>query len=232
VAYTPNNDAIFIAAFSGAVSGMTLTGVPKSITPSDYDKVNAVAGAWAQAFDTAWGANPSTTLDDELAQSMCAVEWTGRAPATSSLNPSFYTPTAAAIIAEMKSAENYFTAQGISPNPPTPPLTPGNLNEIQFAVGLATVSSATSLPPGAVINFVSIVVVLGYSVGATISVGRAGAPTLLMAPGDSDVQVIDEYEALQTTQFGGASLPILATVAGGPAVGAALVTVKYSLPNS
>ena len=227
--YVVNNDAIFIAAYSGALAGMNVNGAPRPSVAASYDPFAAIAGAFAQAFDTAWGAAANTQLDADLATSMSQQYWSERQAL--STDPAKYGAIAAQIIAEITSAENYFTAQGISPNPPSPPLTPGNLNEIQFVLGLATRSSATNVPANAIVNFCSLVVILGYSGGTTIAVGRAGSASLLMATADNVATVANEYQTPQTTAWGGAALPILATVAGGPAAGAALVTVKYSIPS-
>lgn len=236
MSYVPNNDAIFVASYSGAMSGMGVNkGVPLDKNSVDYAVLAAIAGAWAQSFDTSWGANPNSTLDADMAQSLSEEAWGSRTPSPQSialyLQPLNWKPQTDALVAQIAAAEAYFTAQGISPTPPVPPTTPGNLDLICFALALATANSATSIPAGALVVGVSLLVTTPYSGGATIAIGRAGSTSLLMGTGDNTPQFAGEYQAPQTTAWGGASTPIVATVGGGPALGAALVTVQFGIPN-
>jgi hypothetical protein len=103
---------------------------------------------------------------------------------------------------------------------------------IDFALALATASSVTSIPANAIILRSEIKITTAYSAGATIAVGQTGTTGLLQSTGDNYPQVINEYDAPQRTGWGSSSLPVLATVAGSPTVGAASVTVQYTMPNS
>lgn len=74
MAYTPQNLQIFTAAFCGALAGMGLS--DRQITsqsPATYAGLASVAGAFAQAVDTAWtSARATTLLDVEAIQSESA----------------------------------------------------------------------------------------------------------------------------------------------------------------
>src|SRR5277367_803844 len=103
---------------------------------------------------------------------------------------------------------------------------------IDFALGLATASSVTQIPANAIVLRSEVKVTSAYSAGAAIAVGQTGTTGLLQATGDNVPQTIDEYIADQRTDWGATPLAVLATVTGAPSVGAAKVTVMYSLPNS
>ncbi len=103
---------------------------------------------------------------------------------------------------------------------------------IDFALGLATASSVTQIPANAVVLRSEVKVTTAYSAGALIAIGQTGTTGLLQATGDSVPQTIDEYVADQRTSWGGSALAVLATITGSPSVGAATVTVMYTLPNS
>lgn len=131
--YVPNNLFIFVAAYAGAISGMAVA--EKVLTdedPADYDAIAAVAGAFAQSFDTEWGMRPTTELDISIVEEECEGTWEGRYPKTTDPItgiPSTYTAQCKALIALVTSCEAYFTGQGIVPpvpgGPPGPPGPPG-----------------------------------------------------------------------------------------------------------
>jgi hypothetical protein len=119
MAYTPKNIQIFTAAFAGALAGMGLS--DRIISDSNaltYAGLATVAGAFAQAIDTAWTvARSATLLDVEAIQSESAAYWQDRSPnndATTS-NPATYAAAALAILATITASETYFAAQGIIP---------------------------------------------------------------------------------------------------------------------
>lgn len=124
MAYTPQNLQIFTAAFCGALAGMGLS--DRQITsqsPATYAGLASVAGAFAQAVDTAWtSARATTLLDVEAVQSESAAYWQERSPIPDSTNTSAATHAsgALAMIATITAGEAYFSAQGI-----TPPAIPG-----------------------------------------------------------------------------------------------------------
>lgn len=125
MSYTVLNQAIFTAAFAGAIAGMgSSERVPTdtSITSTSQTNMASIAGAYAQSVDTAWGNFPSTQLDVAGIQEASAATWEGRTPAPVApfFTPSTYTGLASALIAQVKAGDAYMVAQGIpsvfSPN--------------------------------------------------------------------------------------------------------------------
>jgi hypothetical protein len=96
----------------------------------------------------------------------------------------------------------------------------------------ASTSSTTNIPANAVVTRAAINVEVAYSDETTITVGRAGSLSLLMGTADSQPDAINLYDAPQTTQWGGSSLPVVITIAGAPGVGSSHVLVEYSVPGS
>lgn len=99
---------------------------------------------------------------------------------------------------------------------------------IQFAVGTATATSATQIPAGAVVIDIVVDVGTAYTAGATLAI-TCGATSLLPAAA-INAQVATEYISLVPTTVA-ATAVVTCTVAGGPVVGAAVVTVVYGVPN-
>ncbi len=118
MSYTPLNQAIFEAAFAGALAGMGVSGrVITSASASSYTGLATVAGAFAQAVDTSWGANASNLVEEKSMALACEAEWENRAPLASATNilAATYSTVAAAIVACVQSDIVYFAAQGITP---------------------------------------------------------------------------------------------------------------------
>ncbi len=121
MSYVPQNISVFVAAFSGALSGMGISGkVPSDPVPSSYDTLSLVASAYAQAFDLTWTASPvPTTFDIEMIQSVSEAAWQERAPqaiiSATSQAVATYIPVSRALIASIRSGENYLAGQGITP---------------------------------------------------------------------------------------------------------------------
>lgn len=104
---------------------------------------------------------------------------------------------------------------------------------IEFAIGTgAAQTSTTSIPANATVLRCELTVATPFSAGTTISIGRTAATTLLMATTDNVATVAGEYDAPQRTAWGVSALPVLATVAGSPSVGAGTCTVVYTIPNT
>jgi len=56
MSYTPNNTNLYIAAYSGAIAGMGVSGrIPTNTNTSIYNSLAITAGTWAESFDTEWG---------------------------------------------------------------------------------------------------------------------------------------------------------------------------------
>ena len=120
MAYVPNNQAIFIAAYAGALAGMGVSDrVPTDNNPSDYSGLAEVAGAFAQCFDQLYP-GPVNTLSVLTVEEICETAWQERSPNAQApfLTPATYTPLCNALIAILQAGLAYFTAQGVSPNVP------------------------------------------------------------------------------------------------------------------
>ncbi len=127
MAYVPFNLSVYVAAYAGAIAGMGASDrVPSSTVVSSYAGLSATAGAYAQAFDTAWGTVRANTLDLASIQEMTAGAWEGRAPVPNAQNfsPTIHVPLVVALIAAIKSSQAYVAHQGIVPS--APPV-PGNV---------------------------------------------------------------------------------------------------------
>jgi hypothetical protein len=122
MSYTPNNEYVYLQAFSGAVAG--LLGQSTSLTTGrgTYTKTISIAGAWAQAVDTQWGdsTNPDQFENAEiLAFSTDLFAAYDPQPRSVSANPATYTATVAGMFQVLSDAETYLADQGISPQPIT-----------------------------------------------------------------------------------------------------------------
>ncbi len=111
---------------------------------------------------------------------------------------------------------------------------------IRFPItNAASQSSSTSIPAGSVVvramidmQSTDLTTPVAFSGGATVAIGQTGTSSLLIADGDFDVTVSGNvYDALDPVAWGGSALPVLVTVAGSPAAGAATVVVEY-LPST
>jgi len=113
---------MFIAAFAGALAGMGASDrVPTDPDPADYNGLTEVAGAFAQSFDTEWGALPADSLTISTAQELCEVAWQNRSPINVAPfnNPANYTGLSRALKAMIRQGGTYMTSIGVIP--PGPP---------------------------------------------------------------------------------------------------------------
>lgn len=121
--YSPINVDAYTNAYSGAIAGMAVSGWLVDPASGNYTQVVAIAGAFAEAFDTVW--NDATTLNwlqIQAIQSVCQEQFAGHAPGSldnaqfaSALN--WGTP-AAACAALVLQGDAYVASQGITPNTP------------------------------------------------------------------------------------------------------------------
>ena len=105
---------------------------------------------------------------------------------------------------------------------------------IKFALpaGPGTTPSVTAIPATATVLQCSVDVTTPYAPGTTLTVGKTGGgASVLQGTGDNFMTVADLYDAEQITGWGAGAATVSAVVAGAGAVGAASVTVVYSLPN-
>lgn len=101
--------------------------------------------------------------------------------------------------------------------------------EIRIPIGTAAAtSSATSIPIGAIVTDAQFKVTTPYSVGATISLGQAGAVTEFMTTGDINPQgaANDLFDVVQDT-VAASTNPLLVTIGGAPGAGAGVAIITY-----
>lgn len=117
--YVPNNGSVFTAAYTGAMAGMATGGgrVPRDTNPAAYGSIAAIAGAWAQSFDTIWGVNPANGLELGLIEDACYGAWDTRVGPlnATNLNASNWSSECQAIVANILSSDAYYAGQGITP---------------------------------------------------------------------------------------------------------------------
>src|ERR1700690_109101 len=118
--YTPINVGAYTSAFAGAIAGMAVSGWITDPLSADYSDVVAIAGAFAQSFDTVWN-NASTLNNLELAAITAVVQedFNGRGPgpfrSTRFKDPTNWNITSAACAALILECDAFFAGQGISP---------------------------------------------------------------------------------------------------------------------
>lgn len=119
MSYSPNNVNTFVAAMSGALSGIGIGERPiTSTTSADYSKLAQCAFAYAEEFDTLWAASGLDTLEWGAILTASCNYWENRSKL--SLVPTDYEAECAAIIAAIKEGDAYTVTQGITP-PAWPP---------------------------------------------------------------------------------------------------------------
>ncbi len=147
MSYAPKNVQIFTAAFAGTLAGMGLSDrIISNSDPASYAGLASVAGAFAQAVDTAWTDSRATTLlDIEAIQSNCAAYWQDRSPIVDATNTNAATHAAAAltILATITASESYYAAQGITP-PAIPGGTSGGFPNVTNLTALGAINWATN----------------------------------------------------------------------------------------
>jgi hypothetical protein len=110
------------------------------------------------------------------------------------------------------------------------PSTAGAVQEIRFPIANtpAVQSSVTSIPAGSQVIDAQLSIVTPFSPGATITIGNAASPALLMTAAQNNPQAAagSLFSVDQDTTFNPVD-PVQATIAGAPAAGAAEVIVRY-----
>lgn len=120
MSYVPINVPAFVAAYSGAIAGMAVSGWISDPSSADYTQVTAIAGAFAQAFDTVWNSAAAlNNLESAAIVSISTQEFANRGPGPQAL-PKFvlasnWAVPAAACAALVLQSDAYFAGQGISP---------------------------------------------------------------------------------------------------------------------
>lgn len=123
MAYVPVNIDVYTNAYAGTLSGMAVSGWIVGPSPTDYANVTAIAGAYAEAFDTVW--NNATTLNwlqIQVIQSVCQEQFRGHAPGSLDnaifTQPSNWAIAAAACAALVLESDAFVASEGITPNTP------------------------------------------------------------------------------------------------------------------
>ena len=103
---------------------------------------------------------------------------------------------------------------------------------IDFPISIAAVQDSTALiPANAIVYSCMVEIITPYTVGASITVGRAGALSLLQSASDNLPTAPNLYQVVQRTPWGGTQLPVTVSVAGAPIAGDGYCVVSYSQPN-
>jgi len=176
--YNPINDQVYFAAYSGALAGMAVSDrVPSDSSAANQANVAAIAGAFAQSFDTEW--NSATFITD--IQNRCIEQssqsvWQMRAPQAGQVTPlvpATYSATCRALIAIITAGGTYVTGQGIT----IPDMggvlvedesVPLGFNQTIDFVGAGVTASA--------LNGTVTVTIPGGGVGGTVDVETDAAP--------------------------------------------------------
>lgn len=120
MAYAPINIPAYVAAYSGAIAGMAVSGWIVDPVATDYSAVTAIAGAFAQQFDIVWNnAAQINNLEGAAITQIVAEDFSKRGPGPFS-NSKFSTPSnwnvaASACVALVLQSDAYFAGQGINP---------------------------------------------------------------------------------------------------------------------
>lgn len=159
MAYSPQNNFVFAAAYAGVMAATTAGNrVISDAVIADYGGLGNLAGSFAQSFDTAWGSStvPSWT-DLMMIQSFTQSIWQDRQMINQStfLTPATFTVMCKAIIAAVGAADSYFAAQGI-----TAPVNPGTVSS-----GITQLTGAVTAGPGSG----SVVATIVLNAGATVT---------------------------------------------------------------
>lgn len=169
--YVPVNVNVYCAAYAGAFSGLAVSGRQlqnESPTSSNYVFLAAVAGAFAQAVDVAWGATAISQLVLDALNASSEATFQNRTSSASDLNSllqSNWTNLAESIVASVTAEVTYVTGQGI-----TPPvvITPATAN------AYTTTSGALTVPAVGATATVDVVSSEFMAVGETVYITGAG----------------------------------------------------------
>lgn len=131
MSYNPISPDLFVAAYAGAMAGMGASNrIPINADAAKHVGLSNIAGAWAQEFDTLFNNATADGLQTKLAQELSEAVWAQRSPnlaiLPTSTIPATYSSTVSILLAVIQAAENYYSAQGITP--PTAGTPPAGAN--------------------------------------------------------------------------------------------------------
>lgn len=115
--YTPNQAQVYLAAFAGAIAGMASNRILGPTTPVTYATLAAAADAFAQSFDTQYGAvKPGTDFQAEVIADLCETAWLNVSPLPSTVSslPSSYTAMCDSLIAMVDESTLQTAGEGIA----------------------------------------------------------------------------------------------------------------------
>jgi hypothetical protein len=228
---TPINVNVYIAAYAGAISGMTTSGWITDDNPADYALVTAIAGTFAQEFDQIWNnAAPINTLQQTTITALVSENFRGRAPGPLSdptfLESSNWTVNVSACVAVIHEGDTFFAGQGIVPPLPGEE---GNPPPIRIPIGVLSTSSNTQIPANAVVTQVALDIENAYSAEATIAVTCNGQS--LFTPNNVNPQAPGLYELPSDTLI--TNTAVVNIIVGGiPTEGSGFAIITYSLPTN
>lgn len=122
MAYLPINLGAYIAAYSGAIAGMGVSGWITSPTLANYTRVCQIAGAFAEAFDIVWNnAAPLNEMETAAIKHICNQELASRGPGplegSQFVDPANWSVPARACATLVLESDIYFASEGITPTP-------------------------------------------------------------------------------------------------------------------
>lgn len=111
--FSPINTSVYLKAAAGFMAGIT---APSTDTDAgDYTSYAQMADAFAQEFDTLWGAAPVTAFDLDEILAGTQSYWTGRSPLAlpDAVDPASYAQSVGAVIARVVQAGAQIASEGI-----------------------------------------------------------------------------------------------------------------------
>jgi hypothetical protein len=239
MSYTPNNLDVFTAAFSGAMAGMgEFNRNNTDSSPADYSDLASLAGAFAQQFDTRWGAVLPDGLQLDCIAAFSEGAWENRAPQIAVkaprltrlihpyLIPATYDKLVLAIIAAIQAGENYYVDQGI-PIPPPPETHGEDVLKIPFAFNTPSPLLLTPLIAGSTVNRVLVAVDTFFDdAGSQLRVGISTIPGLILDTSEINPSQAGQYENVSTFVFAVADVLQLRIAPGLSTQGSGYVLIK------
>jgi hypothetical protein len=114
-----------------------------------------------------------------------------------------------------------------------PPVGGADVSTLVQATNATTSQSTSSVPAGSRGTRLYVTITTPYSPGATLAVGNSGNASLLLAAGAIDPTVANAVYDIPVPQaWTGGALPLLVTIGGAPAAGAADVLYVSSVPQT
>ena len=122
MAYVPKNINVYAAAFAGAYAGASVPGGAFIVDPAggDFNPVATVAGAFAQAVDTVWGAatvaNSSDLISIQIASSLLFARGAGYPVAAPVNTQANWTVAATSLVAMVQQGDTFNSGtQNVTP---------------------------------------------------------------------------------------------------------------------